>query len=95
MPKSIDEVLNHNRGGYRPLWREATAMAVEKEKMMFELMANNKKVLNAIFNEILSVCQSLRETKDIESRKILNHRYMYLQNKYCHSNAIDEKVTYS
>lgn len=94
MPKTLDEVLNHNRGGYRPLWREATALAVEKEKMMFELMGCNKKVLNEIFQEILSVCEALKITKDENSRKTLNYRYEYLTHKYCHCNAIDEKITF-
>lgn len=95
MPKTLDEVLNHNRGGYRPLWREATEMAVEKEKMKNELMEHNKKTLSEIFDEIVITCRALRATTEIESRKYLNARFEYLKNKYCHSNAIDEKVTFS
>lgn len=94
MPKPLDWVLNHHKYP-RPSWKEATKINVEQEQLMTEKMQHNKKMLNIIFQEIVSVCDALKVTQDVNSRKALNSRYEYLTHKYCHSNAIDEKINFS
>lgn len=55
----------------------------------------NKKALDRIFNDIVSVANQIRFSKDKEEKRKLEVEFRRLSNKYCYSNGIDETISHN